>query len=414
MKRLLLLSSLFSILTIASKAQELPCYEAGLVNVGVACSGTQTVIGCDCVTYANACEAAYHNGITHFSTDNTGCGGIFPCHADFFYSNLAGVFSAGDSSQTSGFMTGYSYDFGDGSFSTDPNPSHTFSTSGYYIVCLTIVDTPASCTSTTCRVVLAQGAACNAMFSDTTICGVTTLTDISTGSGYTANWTFDGTNVLGQAPGSSVTHTFPGPGTYPVTLVITDGGTGTCNSTITSNITVTVPSVAAGFSYSSTGTPNNVVTFTNTSSGASTYHWDFGDGDTSIASSPVHDYPASPCSNDIELIATDANGCSSTLQMTIDVCSVGIFSTPSVLNSITVYPNPAKDDVTVLLNSSITSNVILTLKDVTGRIMIDAVPIHLHAGENSYKLDLPQLGAGVYLIQVSNETGMMNKSVLVR
>ncbi len=54
-------------------------------------------------------------------------------------------------------------------------------------------------------------------------------------------------------------------------------------------------------------TPNSVVRFINVSGSANSYHWDFGDGATSIAESPLHQY-TQVGSYDVTLIATNNNG----------------------------------------------------------------------------------------------------------
>lgn len=64
---------------------------------------------------------------------------------------------------------------------------------------------------------------------------------------------------------------------------------------------------AVGFSYALTGL---AVTFTNTTTGGVSYAWDFGDGQTSTAMSPVHTYAADGI-YDVKLTATNAFGSNS-------------------------------------------------------------------------------------------------------
>lgn len=53
---------------------------------------------------------------------------------------------------------------------------------------------------------------------------------------------------------------------------------------------------------------NQPVTFYNESTGASLYHWDFGDGNTSTLTEPIHAY-TTPGNYEVELIASDAVLC---------------------------------------------------------------------------------------------------------
>ncbi len=73
------------------------------------------------------------------------------------------------------------------------------------------------------------------------------------------------------------------------------------------------PVPLAGFSFVQDGT---TVTFTNTSTLADSYSWDFGDGGTSTEASPVHTYAADG-SYIVALTATNANGQSTSSQTII-------------------------------------------------------------------------------------------------
>jgi PKD repeat protein len=66
--------------------------------------------------------------------------------------------------------------------------------------------------------------------------------------------------------------------------------------------------VVADFTYAGAGNAPCKVTFTNTSSGALTYSWTFGDGGTSMETNPDHTF-ANPGTYNVKLVAT--NGTSS-------------------------------------------------------------------------------------------------------
>jgi len=104
-----------------------------------------------------------------------------------------------------------------------------------------------------------------------------------------------------------VTHTYPGPGSYKVTLQIKD--TTYCNNTATVDKTIRVASlVKANFETPPSGcAPYNAV-FKNTSEAGATFHWDFGDGNTSGLQNPTHTY-AVPGTYIVTLTATDPGTC---------------------------------------------------------------------------------------------------------
>lgn len=63
------------------------------------------------------------------------------------------------------------------------------------------------------------------------------------------------------------------------------------------------------------------VQFTNTSTGGTTFHWDFGDGITSTDANPLHTVYSSGC-HDVTLQVTSANGCARALTMPNYICTV--------------------------------------------------------------------------------------------
>ena len=185
-----------------------------------------------------------------------------------------------------------------------------------------------------------------------------------------------------------------------------------CSQGFDAMVIVTLPTVHSDFTYVASGTGPYTVVFTNTSAGATTYFWEFGDGDTSGLANPTHVFDT--CSNMVHLYSTDADGCISDTVILVDACNNGILTYTSVLNSISVYPNPAKENINIVLNSRVSSDVTLTVKDVTGRNVIESTPIHLNSGKNNYNLQLPSLPAGVYMIQINDDLGMMNTRVLIK
>lgn len=101
------------------------------------------------------------------------------------------------------------------------------------------------------------------------------------------------------------------PGVYTVTA--SDGG---CN-TASTQLTITSTSVTSNFNYS-LNPCNGSFTLTNTSTGAATYNWNFGDNSSSTLSQPSHSY-TSPGTYTIALIAGTANGCNDTIKKTITI-----------------------------------------------------------------------------------------------
>jgi len=117
------------------------------------------------------------------------------------------------------------------------------------------------------------------------------------------NWNFGNGST---ATGRSVSHTFNALGTHPVKLTV-ENEQG-CKDSITKNVTVSL--VKADFDIDQNDVcGGKAIKFINKSSAtAKTYLWDFGDGTTSIDSTPTHIY-SQERNYTVSLKVTDGTGC---------------------------------------------------------------------------------------------------------
>jgi PKD repeat protein len=204
----------------------------------------------------------------------------------------------------------FTWNFGDGSAtSSSANPTHVYNTPGTYSV--TLIATQGSCADTMTFTNMIQVANIpQSSFSvPASVCiGDSVLTtNSSNGNGSTItsySWDFgDGSPVSTQI---NPNHYYSTTGTYTIMLTV---GTATC--TDDTSITVSVnPAPTVNFASSVTQACDSAtVQFTNTSSGAISYSWTFGDGATSSSSNPSHIY-TSPGSYTVMLTANASGGCS--------------------------------------------------------------------------------------------------------
>jgi trimeric autotransporter adhesin len=155
-----------------------------------------------------------------------------------------------------------------------------------------------------------------------------TLTDQSAPASSSVTWNFgDNTTTSGQT--NAVTHTYNSAGCFDVTLTTTSNG---CSNTATvQNYICAVPQADAGFTVDDqTQTISDpTFQFLNTSQNATSYSWEFGDGQGSSATNPSHTYENEAGSYTIVLVANNDGGCVDTARLTVQVEDELIFHVPN-------------------------------------------------------------------------------------
>ena len=229
-------------------------------------------------------------------------------------------------------FTGNSFiwDFGDG---TPPLRTgygvqqHTYSSVGTYNVKLVVDDTTYcnSPDSTTKQIRLAvtvkaqfvtPDKGCkpyNAAFQNTSQGGINFLWDFG-----------DGTTSTLVDP----VHLYSGAGTFTIKLIAYD--TSTCNKVDSTTSSITVyENPTASFTASPNPGPENTPTqFTNQSTGASSYIWNFGDGSTSTDINPVYQF-TSTGTFDVCLQAINPAGCIDTFCLNVTARIVPLLDVPN-------------------------------------------------------------------------------------
>ena len=183
------------------------------------------------------------------------------------------------------------WDFGDGTTSRLQNPSHTYTISGTHVVRLVSKNNFGSCWNTTEIVVSPLTASFTSNLTTGLVPLTVQFTDTSTDRPTSWSWDFgDGATSSLQNPA----HTYTKPGTYQITLNVTNGYDGQVPA---APVQVTVYSLPATMFIAAPvhGVAGTAVLFTDTSTGApapSAWYWDFGDGYTSTYQNPSHQYAA--------------------------------------------------------------------------------------------------------------------------
>ena len=244
----------------------------------------------------------------------------------------------------------YQWDFGDNTSSTEVSPSHTYATAATYTVVLTVTSPSCGTVTTTQTINLAQPPVADFVASPVNGCAPLSVgfADLSTNSPTSWQWSFPGgtpNSFTGQMPPTIV---YNSPGTYDVTLTVSNGA-GSDTETKTGYIQVEGPP-AAGFNYSVSG---NTVNFTDASTGATTYSWNFGDpasgaDNTSSSPNPSHVYNTD---GTYTVTQTVSNNCGS--QTTTQVVNITA-NTPTV--AINSFTNPICQGGSVSYQATVSAN----------------------------------------------------------
>ncbi|WP_276132869.1 PKD domain-containing protein [Polluticoccus soli] len=192
----------------------------------------------------------------------------------------------------------YLWIFGDGTTSTQQSPSKTYNAAGQFTVKLVSYNAT-GCTDTyTVNNLIKIQPLTAGLFNNVTLdpalgCAPATTTFFGGTSpsllfGVTSYaWNFGNGNTTTTAV-SSALQTFNTAGTYTVSLTYnTIPG---CSFTKQTTFTIGAKPTASFSPGPDTVCPNTAVSFTNTSTGASSYKWYFGDGDSSTVTNPSHAY----------------------------------------------------------------------------------------------------------------------------
>ncbi|MCD6019091.1 MAG: repeat-containing protein [Bacteroidetes bacterium] len=153
------------------------------------------------------------------------------------------------------------------------------------------------------------------------------------------------------------------------------------------------------------------------SAGTLSYFWDFGDGATSTQISPSHTY--STVGTYTVCLTVNSGTCSDTycstaftdstqigygmkklnvVHMNISNVSVGVSENSNNIGKISLFPNPASNELNIAYREKESCQV--TVADLIGR---QHIQIDTDKNADSVKLNIDQLPAGIYVIQLRSQ-----------
>lgn len=274
------------------------------------------------ITTDNGCSdtamdvaTVYPNPVVHFTADT-----VCFTHSTSF-NNISAI--------SSGSITQWLWNFGDGAVSSQQNPSHTYAAQGSYTVSLLAVSDKGCADSVSKTVDVFDKPV--AAFTASEVCqgNATVFTDgsfISTGSIAQWNYTFGN----GQSSTTlNPTHTYAAAGNFTAVLIVTSNNG--CTDTATQTVVVNpLPQVSFTGADVCLG---NATSFTNNSSissgSISAWNWSFDDGNTSAQQNPVNTYTAAG-NYAVQLTAASDKGCEDSAGV-----NVSVFALPTVSTAVT-------------------------------------------------------------------------------
>lgn len=267
---------------------------------------------------ANGCSSTathsvnlYPVVIANFSSDSTGCS---PYHVIF--------------ENESQYASMYYWNFGDTSFSTNQNPSHTFinnQTDDIDFPVYLVAESPFGCKDTSDIHTITVHPQPHGLISlnNTSGCSDFHLAITNNSIGATSyNWNFGDGNTDTISTGI-VAHIYSNESgnISSHTLILILSNFFGCTDTIIESITV-FPEVNASFISDTAGCSPLNIQFTNLSAGNAGNEWLFGDGNTSTGTNPSHIYYNTGFADSVflaRLITTSSYSCKDTFSLLVTV-----------------------------------------------------------------------------------------------
>ncbi len=287
----------------------------------------------------------------------------------------------------------YTWDFGDGNMSNAQNPLHTYAADGFYDVVLVVSN---DCGDATFTENITVGGSPVAAFENNLSNGcaplTVTFTDVSTGVVSNREWIFPGGDMTTSA-NSSVTVNYFTPGIYDVILIV-ENQFGK-DSLIKSALIEVQPRPFAGFQFD----VNDLeVSFTNTSTQATNFEWDFGDGKSSNEENPTHTFLTT---GDYFVTLNASNDfCSSSITFTVPV-STNSAKDISSNDLVKVYPNPVGEILKIEIEPQFLNGLErIELIDINGRVLDINQDL-----SSMNQMNVSTLPSGIYLLRFRTEKG---------
>jgi PKD repeat protein len=222
-----------------------------------------------------------------------------------------------------------------------------------------------------------------------------TFTNTSTGATNYA-WDFGDENSSTE---ENPVHTYADAGTYTVILTAEAGSS---SATYQESVTVSAPAVvSAAYTFVA---EELTVSFTNTSTGATSYAWDFGDENSSTEENPVHSY--ADAGTYTVILTAESGSSSATYQESVVVSStVGIGDSYATVSQ--VYPNPTSGIIMINLEGQ-AGSCTFKIYSLDGSLLYSEQKYN----PGMHMVNISGYKSGTYLLQVDNDSHSSSQLII--
>lgn len=102
----------------------------------------------------------------------------------------------------------------------------------------------------------------------------------------------------------------------------------------------------------------------------------------------------------------------------VDACNITGINEQTPINAAfdvsSIYPNPATDNTSIVIDLIENSTITIELFDVNGKLIQQAFSGQLAMGQNTINLNLTSIGSGNYLVKVSDNSGVFATRALIK
>lgn len=149
---------------------------------------------------------------------------------------------------------------------------------------------------------------------------------------------------------------------------------------------------------------NTTVNYTDQSSGATSWFWDFGDGNTSTQQNPVHTYATM---GNYTVALQINNGCATT--QTVSVVTT-VKKVADALPNVMLLPNPATNQTTLQLDKALAETLQVEVLDLQGKVLYQ---YNIAPNSTSLVMDLSELAAAIYIVKVKGKSFSQVRKLVV-